>query len=123
MVHDVNRFVLVVNDNIRTVNAELEDIRRLLQAQIGRIVLIEKVNFRRFLSAGILNVDYQRTDITFVVVNHQNRQFTLYENDADTLNLYVFVKLEFMNSLFSVLDKNETHILFYLSIISCLNEE
>lgn len=84
---DTNRFILVVNDNINSVNTELEAIRQALQTEIGRIVLIEKVNLRRYLSGGILSVDYDRTDITFVVVNHVNRQFTLYKNTNDPLNL------------------------------------
>jgi len=87
ILQNINRFILVVNDDINSVNTELEQIRQLLQTAINRIVLIEKVNFRRYLSSGILSVDYQKTDITFVVVNHQNRQFTLYENGDDPLNL------------------------------------
>ncbi|WAQ95445.1 FAT4-like protein [Mya arenaria] len=88
VIENQNRFILVVSTDINNVNREIESIRQALQNEINRIVLIESVNYRRYLSAGILSIDYQKTDVTFVVVNHLNRQFTLYTNGDDQLNLY-----------------------------------
>ena len=87
MIDNPQRFILVLDNDITEVNRELEAIRQNLQEQIQRIVLIETVNLRRFLISGILDLDPTGTDVTFVVVNHLNRQYTLYDNNLDTLNL------------------------------------
>lgn len=76
----------MLDTDIRTVNDEKEGIRQALQNQIDRIVLIESVNYKRFLDGGKLSADTSKTDITFVVVNHL-RDYVLYENERDELNL------------------------------------
>lgn len=87
LIEEINRFILVLNTDIGTVNDEKESIRQALQNQIDRIVLIESVNYKRYLDSGILSADTSKTDVTFVVVNHLSREYTLYENERDQLNL------------------------------------
>ena len=79
---------MVMNENIEDVNNELESIRIALQNYLERIVIVEKVSFRRYIDDdNVLSMDFTMTDVYFVVVNHINRQFTLYSSEEDPQNL------------------------------------
>ena len=82
---------MVVNDIPDNVFRELESIRQDLQIALQRIVLIEKIQYKRIIVSGdVLDVDFTMTDITFVVVDHV-RGYVLYDhsNNNDLLNMYV----------------------------------
>jgi len=79
-----NRYIMVLDRNNQWVNTNLNAIHLRLQDALGYIVLIENVNKRRYISdAGILTVDNEQSDVTFVVVDHQNN-YDLFKSTTDT---------------------------------------
>ena len=113
---------MVVNDIPDNVFRELESIRQDLQIALLRIVLIEKIQYKRIIVSGdVLDVDFTMTDITFVVVDHV-RGYVLYDhsNNNDLLNMYVnniYIGYEGYRDFKTCLKKNLHH--FQLNPLSC----
>ncbi|KAK3584474.1 hypothetical protein CHS0354_018059, partial [Potamilus streckersoni] len=100
MIEGKNRFIMVLERDITSVSANKETIRRLLQDYLGKIVLIETINYQRYLdNAGVLNINRAYTDIVFVIVNHDNN-FFLYDNtELDLVSLGFGVSQTHLNEL------------------------
>uniref|UniRef100_A0A2C9LIH5 Cadherin domain-containing protein n=1 Tax=Biomphalaria glabrata TaxID=6526 RepID=A0A2C9LIH5_BIOGL len=87
LIRDENRFVLVIKKSYTEVVTQKETYRQALQNSSNLVILLERIEPKRYIFNGALQIDLKATDVTFVAALPKTTYQLLTYNDpqADSL--------------------------------------
>ncbi|KAK0044204.1 protocadherin-like wing polarity protein stan [Biomphalaria pfeifferi] len=87
LIRDENRFVLVIKKSYTEVVTQKETYRQALQNSSSLVILLERIEPKRYIFNGALKIDLKATDVTFVAALPKTTYQLLTYNDpqADSL--------------------------------------